>query len=1439
MRALKTALIAAAVTYITILTLGTFNLLGGAFAGMTTGAAAMSAATMTFVGTLVASGVGMLTSRGMEASKGNFGTKLAGKGAAVPRQLIYGQCRVGGTIVKMETTGATSDTLHLAIVLAGHAIQGNDSSPAGVVALHINDLICTTQSATESGETVHYVTNSDLTNSDNDNAFSGGGGGRLIRFTFHDGSQTTRDGLAATSLSSSYPTTCKFQGMAYVYMEIIYDPEKLPNMPNIWFDVKGKKVFDPRDSSTAWSDNPALIVRDVIADTIYGLKAPTSEINDTSASGGFQAAANICAATVSLPSSGTETRYTLNGMSHAGASLSGLLEGFLSSCAGNITYTNGKFNMFAGGSQTPSLTITDDNTLSDISVSTKSGSGELYNGVKSIYVDKTNNYQAAESPIYESAAYLAQDTPSGAASANFKKNFEAQLPFTVTNTMAQRLQRIQLNKQRHGTMVSLLTTLEFMKCQPSDWVQMTNSRLSYTNKNLEIISMQMEFLENEGQVFAATRLNLQEVSSGIWDYAASDYTTPQATVSNPSGGTLVIPAPTSLALAQQTRQEGPTAKIDILVSWTNSVASGIQGTEIQFKESSGSVYNTATMAGKGSSTAIIAAVDVGITYNVRVRHFSFDNVVSAFTSVVNITIAQPDTIAAPTSVAASSGREGFTEVSWVNPSNVNFRSVELYYGTSSGFTPASGNLLSTFSGEPSASKRVPIGLPSGLTAGTTYYFKLRSTNIYGSASAYTTAVSGSFIANSTAIADGSITVAKFASSIEPVTIVSSVPASKSTDLIYNTTNNLLYRWNGSSYVSAVGASAFSELTGTAATAQIADDAITAAKIGDDAVNTAQLATNAVTADIIAADAVGTSELATNAVTAAIIAADAVNTSELASAAVTTAILADDAVNNAKIATNAIQGDVIAASAITTTKIADNAIATAKIAANAITANEIAANAVTATQINADAVTTAKLAAGAVTADEIASNAITAVKITSGAVTAAKIDTGAVTAEKILADAVTAVKIVAGAVTTAKLDAGAVTADKIGTNEITAVKILAGAVTAAKIDAGAVTTAKLDAGAVTTGKLDALAVTAAKIASQTITATQIASGTITATQILANTITAGQIAAGAISADEIAANSLSVAKLVSDTSRAYPLVAGGADVFQFEMGTSTTIAGFQGAAIFRTSTSSGFGAGGLANAANSVAIMGQQAHNSTDGYGAYFANSTALGSATHRSQAGLCNNARAGIFADAATTVNYTSLCNGTYAVHTTGDMYVDGDITATGTITPFTGMHDGLLADDVSPAIGDILVDSSVAIKRNIANTLFVMAVSGSTNQSAIGIYAGDRESAYVPVSARLDKVPTGIDDSSLPERDPTYDSVFTDRKTVVVNSLGEGQVNVCGQGGDIAAGDLIVTSSTAGKGMKQSSNDIKSITVCKAREAITFAQASDTGQIACIYLCG
>ena len=172
----------------------------------------------------------------------------------------------------------------------------------------------------------------------------------------------------------------------------------------------------------------------------------------------------------------------------------------------------------------------------------------------------------------------------------------------------------------------------------------------------------------------------------------------------------------------------------------------------------------------------------------------------------------------------------------------------------------------------------------------------------------------------------------------------------------------------------------------------------------------------------------------------------------------------------------------------------------------------------------------------------------------------------------------------------------------------------------------------------------------------------------------------------------------------------------------------------------------------------------------------------------------------------------------------TGSATFSGTINVNGTTLPFTGSHDGFTAD--TPEEGDIVVDDVCLLHKDIYNTVFKVEASTTVNQkSAIGVCAfvapeaperfGENEEFYI---------------------DPL---VLDGLKYIVFNSIGEGQVNVCGENGDLEKGDLIVTSSIPGKGMRQSDDFVRSYTVARARESVSFASPTEVKMVACVYLCG
>ena len=227
---------------------------------------------------------------------------------------------------------------------------------------------------------------------------------------------------------------------------------------------------------------------------------------------------------------------------------------------------------------------------------------------------------------------------------------------------------------------------------------------------------------------------------------------------------------------------------------------------------------------------------------------------------------------------------------------------------------------------------------------------------------------GSAFVSSIAAGDitGTIGSDVFPSNLRPVEIVSTLPTSGNFQgrQVFLTSDNKLYRYNGTSFIASV---ATSDLQGQVSSTQISDNSISTAKIQADAITANEISTGAVTADAITAGSISSAAIAADAITSDKIAANAVTAGAIQAGAVST--------------------DALAANVITSDKIAAGAIQTSDLAANSITGGLIAASGVitNSAQIDNLVVTGAKIANLAVTQGKIANLAVDTLKLADGAV----------------------------------------------------------------------------------------------------------------------------------------------------------------------------------------------------------------------------------------------------------------------------------------------------------------------------------------------------------------------------------------------------------------------------------------------------------------------
>ena len=270
-----------------------------------------------------------------------------------------------------------------------------------------------------------------------------------------------------------------------------------------------------------------------------------------------------------------------------------------------------------------------------------------------------------------------------------------------------------------------------------------------------------------------------------------------------------------------------------------------------------------------------------------------------------------------------------------------------------------------------------------------------------------------------------------------------------------------------------------------ATAALADDAVTAAKLANDSSIAVQI-TAPSTDNFEGRGYFNSTSKALEVFDGSTYQQVIAPTAGIGDLQVTTGKLADGAVTTAKV--TALDTAAYADSSVTTAKIADGAVTAVKIAADSITATQVAPNAIGASELADNSVDTTALVDANVTEAKLAGGAVTTAKLGDLAVTDAKIASTTISYGKLnLAD---------GSVPGGKLTDATVTGAKLAASAVGTAAVADAAVTTAKVADSAITTAKVADAAITTAKVDAAGLAAAAIATDAITTVKVLDGAIT-------------------------------------------------------------------------------------------------------------------------------------------------------------------------------------------------------------------------------------------------------------------------------------------------------------------------------------------------------
>ena len=384
-----------------------------------------------------------------------------GNNHSVP--IVYGQRRIGGTRVYLETTNSSGDTsgtefLHLVVAFAtgGTRSDGTDSIDT-VTKLYFNN-----------AEVYDFTTSSFSS------PFSVSNTTCRIWHGKNDQTVASPDqSFGSFTVSSEWTSNHRMRGVAYAYVICKYDRDTFPGAPTIFLEVKGRRIqavnaLGTFTNTAAEMSNPANILYDYLTNERFGKGIAAADIDLTS----FQEArtwANTAGVSFDCAIDTADTLFNNT-------------QKILSCSNMNLVYTNGKYHVKPVKQESFSGAFTFDtsNIIGQWTISL-GNKRNRFNKLTANFFNPDLEWQP-DSVVVENATYLSEDS-------GVLNEKTVDLPLIGDETLANKLTTYYLNSSRYQTIVQFKATHEALKLSVGDPVYITHEVPGWTNEKYRVNSI--------------------------------------------------------------------------------------------------------------------------------------------------------------------------------------------------------------------------------------------------------------------------------------------------------------------------------------------------------------------------------------------------------------------------------------------------------------------------------------------------------------------------------------------------------------------------------------------------------------------------------------------------------------------------------------------------------------------------------------------------------------------------------------------------------------------------------------------------------------------------------------------------------------------------------------------------------------------------------------
>ena len=170
--------------------------------------------------------------------------------------VVYGRRQVGITRVFVESSGTDNEYLYMAGVICEGEIEE-------VEQIFIDDKRAFFDGALDHG-VVREVADKDS------NFFKDSSHIQIQAFNGTDAQVAS----SVLTNSTNWTSNHTLSGIAYLAFRFKWNQDIFSSIPQVRVTLKGKKIFDPRDSATKWTPNSALVLLDYLRNSRYGKGLP-------------------------------------------------------------------------------------------------------------------------------------------------------------------------------------------------------------------------------------------------------------------------------------------------------------------------------------------------------------------------------------------------------------------------------------------------------------------------------------------------------------------------------------------------------------------------------------------------------------------------------------------------------------------------------------------------------------------------------------------------------------------------------------------------------------------------------------------------------------------------------------------------------------------------------------------------------------------------------------------------------------------------------------------------------------------------------------------------------------------------------------------------------------------------------------------------------------